>query len=112
MESMNRYRSLILAYVEEYVRYRPSHGDITPTVVVDEAHDEYLLLHIGWTETARVHSIILHVHLSDGKIWIEHDGTPPPGIASYLVDAGVPPAAIVLAFYHPNKRSETAFAVA
>jgi hypothetical protein len=112
MEAVNRYRSLILAYLEEQASYRPSHGNIAPMAIVDEAHDQYLLLHSGWTEAGRVHSVILHVRIEGSKIWIEHDGTPPPGIATYLVEAGVPPAAIVLGFYHPNKRPDTAFAVA
>lgn len=112
MDTLSRYRSLILTYVDEFARYRPSQGDIVPKIILDEARDEYLLLHVGWNGAGRVHAIILHAHITDGKIWIEHDGTPPPGLASYLVDAGVPPTAIVLAFYHPSKRPETAFAVA
>jgi hypothetical protein len=112
MDTLNHYRSLILSYVEELARYRPSHGDINTKVVLDESHDEYLLLHTGWNEIGRVHSIILHAHITDSKIWIEHDGTPPPGLASYLLNEGVPPTAIVLAFYHPSKRRDTAFAVA
>lgn len=112
MDAINHYRSLILTYLEDHARYRPSHGDITPMTIVDETKDQYLLVHSGWNNLARVHSMILHVRIEGGKIWIEHDGTPPPGIATYLVDEGVPPDAIVLGFYHPNKRPDTAFAVA
>jgi hypothetical protein len=112
MDAMNRARSLILAYLDEMAGYRPSHGDITPMTIVDETNDQYLLVHSGWNETGRVHSMILHVRIANGKIWIEHDGTPPPGIATYLVEEGIPPTAIVLGFYHPNKRPDTAFAVA
>ena len=42
---------------------------------------------------------------------IQHDGTE-SGIADELVQAGIPPEHIVLAFHHPDKRQYTGFAVA
>ena len=71
------YRTLIKRMVAEHASYQPSHGQIEPLIVCDEAHDRYLLLDIGWDGPRRVHGVILHVALINGKIWIEHDGTPP-----------------------------------
>lgn len=46
----------------------------------------------------------------DGKIWVQYDGTE-EGVATELVDAGVPKVDIVLGFRHPSVRQYTEFAV-
>jgi hypothetical protein len=43
---------------------------------------------------------------------IEHDGTAAPGLAAYLIEHGIPPSAMVLGSQHPNKRRDSAFAIA
>ncbi|WP_228287852.1 element excision factor XisI family protein [Thiothrix subterranea] len=43
----------------------------------------------------------------DGKIWIQYDG-----VATELLEAGVPKAHIVLGFRHPNERKYSGLAVA
>ncbi len=112
MDKVAHYSALIVQLIDEYAQFAPSHGSITPMVSYDRQHHRYLLLNVGWNDTRRVHSLILHVHISDEKIWIEHDGTPPPGFAMALVERGVPKEDIVLAFHHPQKRPYTEFAVA
>lgn len=42
-------------------------------------------------------------------MWIQHDGIE-HGIANDLLEAGIPPEHIVLAFHHPNERKYTEFA--
>lgn len=106
------YPTIIKELLTELAQYQPSHGEITPMVAFDDDHGQYLLLHIGWDGVRRVRSLIAHIRLSDDKIWIEHDGTPAPGIAVALMDAGVPNDAMVLAFHHPSVRSRTDVAVA
>jgi hypothetical protein len=112
MEKLARYRTLVKELLAEHARYKPSHGDIEPVVVCDEARDRYLLLDVGWDGPRRVHEAILHLHLADGKIRIEHDGAPPPGVAAALLAAGVPNGDIVLAFQPPRVRERSGFAVA
>ncbi len=112
MEKLERYRALIKQVVTEHAGYKPSHGEIEPVVVRDEDHDRYLLLDIGWDGPRRVHGVILHLALIDGKIWVEHDGTPPPGAAVALIEAGVPHEDIVPAFQPPPVRAASGSAVA
>ena len=57
------------------------------------------------------HGCLLHVDIIDGKIWIQRDGTE-IGIATQLVEAGVPKNQIVLGFKSPERRKDTDFAVA
>lgn len=99
------YPELIKALIADLAQYRPSHGTIEPMLALDDQHGQYVLLHVGWDGLRRIRSVILHVRVGEGKIWIEHDGTPTPGFAQALIAAGVPQDAIVLAFQHPSIRS-------
>jgi hypothetical protein len=51
------------------------------------------------------------VDIINNKIWIQYDGTE-QGIAGDLLAAGIPKDQIVLAFYAPELREETGFAIA
>ena len=53
---------------------------------------------------------MIHVDLIDDKIWIQYDGTE-DGIATELVELGVPKEDIVLGFRHPKLRQYTGFAM-
>ena len=59
---------------------------------------------IGWANRRRVKQTILYVRLRHGKFWIEEDSLE-EGIATDLLEAGVPKEDIVLAFQHPDMRS-------
>jgi len=54
---------------------------------------------------------VIHIDIVDDKVWIQYDGTS-PGIASELTEAGIPRAAIVLAFHPPEVRQHTGYALA
>ena len=110
MVPLNEARRLVRTILEEHASHRPSHGDITPMAIVDEAHDQYQLLHCGWDRTGRVHAVVVHVRIVDGVIWLEQDGTE-YGVARELRDAGVPREQIVLAFHPPSLRVHTGYAV-
>jgi hypothetical protein len=56
-----------------------------------------------------VYGTIIHVDIRDGKIWIQRDFTE-EGVASELVDLGVPKTDIVLGFKPPYMRQVTGFA--
>jgi hypothetical protein len=106
-----RYRELIKEIICKYAKDEPSVGDIQTEVVFDEANDHYELLYSGWTNTYRVHGAVIHIDIRNGKIIIQHDGTP-DAIAEILVERGVPRDRIVLAFKPPEIRPETGFAIA
>lgn len=73
------------------------------------SRDHYLLLHNGWRGNRRTHGCSLHIDIKDGKIWIQHDGTK-VGIATVLLERGVPAHDIVLGFDSPYMRQFTEFA--
>jgi hypothetical protein len=77
----------------------------------DSAHDNYLLLDAGWDGVRRIHHIVAHMRIRNGKIWVEADNTDQE-LVQQLLDAGIDKESIVLAFYSPQKRPFTEFAVA
>ncbi len=87
------------------------HDALEVLSLFDSTHDNYLLLEAGWDGVRRIHHIIAHLRLRNDKIWVEADNTDAE-IVQRLVDCGVPREAIVLAFYSPQKRALTEFAVA
>ena len=83
---------------------------IKPRLIFDEKRDEYLWIQTGKSNNHRVHGATLHIRLKNGKIWIEQDWTE-DGVATDLLKADVPYTDIVLAFYDPEIRSMSEFAV-
>jgi hypothetical protein len=78
---------------------------------MDEERGHYQLLKIGWHQGKRVEWMMIYARIKDGKIWIEKDLTE-DGIATELLEAGVPKQHIVLAFHEPELRRYTEFAAA
>lgn len=62
-------------------------------------------------ELWRVHHTPIHIDIINDKIWIQYDDTE-EGIATDLLDAGVPAQDIVLGFRPTELRPYTEFAVA
>jgi len=111
MDQLTRYRSIVKRIMAEHAEQVPSHGKIETLPLFDEAHDQYAVLDLGWDRTGRVHAVVLHIRLQNGKVWIEQDGTE-EGVAEELLAVGIPKEDIVLGFYRPERRAITEFAVA
>lgn len=109
MGSLDHYRQAIRELIERHASYRPAHGNIDSECVIDAARDHYELIRIGWNGPERIHGVVFHIDIIDGKIWIQYDGTS-PGAAVELVEAGVPAEDIVLGFRPPHLRKYSGFA--
>src|SRR5438477_6558690 len=109
MDKLNQYREIVRRLVEEYARYKPSHGQIETEAIIDPAKDHYEVMHVGWDGVRRVHGCVIHLDIRGGKVWIQYDGTSQP-VADELVAAGIPPEDIVLGFHPAEVRRHTAFA--
>jgi hypothetical protein len=112
MDKMTKYRSLIKDLLIRHAEIVASQcrEEMETLLSFDEERDQYLWLQVGW-EPRRVHGTTLHLRLKSDKIWIEQDWTE-NGIATNLLEAGVPNEDIVLAFHHPETRTFTEFVVA
>jgi hypothetical protein len=109
MATVESYAELIKRILREHAQIKPSYGDIAVEVIFDDAQGHYEIMHAGWVGDRRVHGSALHVDLRGGKIWIQHDGTE-RGVATELLEAGVPASDMVLAFHAPEDRKHTPFA--
>jgi hypothetical protein len=107
---IDSYRAIVRDVILEFATHKPSHGDIATRAVIDEERDSYQVVDIGWQGKRRVFGVILHIDIIDDKIWIQYDGTE-HGVATTLVEAGIPRAAIVLGFKPKHVRPHTQFAV-
>jgi hypothetical protein len=112
MDKLENYRKIIREIIKRFAEIDKSSDDSAQTAsVIDAQKDRYLLLTYGRENGKRVNSCWLHVEIRNGKFWIHYDGTE-DGVASYLLEKGVPKSDIVLAFYSPEKRKLTDFAIA
>jgi hypothetical protein len=109
MDKLERYRDIVSRVVEEYARYKPSHGHIDTEAIVDRTKDHYEVMHVGWDGVRRVHGCVIHLDIR-GKVWIQYDGTNCP-VAEELVAAGIPREDIALGFHPPSVRRHTDYAV-
>ena len=78
---------------------------------MDDVTGHYLIMEIGWSQRNRIHGILIHVDVIDGKIHVEHDGMS-AGIVNMLLDKGVPKTDIVLGWHAPSLRHYTPYALA
>ncbi len=113
MDKLNWYRQLIQKHLREIVGIvnRRPNPDVHMVCALDENHDQYLLLKVGWFQGHRVRAITLYVRILEARIWVEEDLTE-DGIANALIRAGVPKEDIELGFLPPDQRQYAEFAVA
>lgn len=109
LDKVQHYSAIAQEIIQDYACYKPSLGDIELQAIADGNH--YLLISFGWNGHRRVHSTILHLRVVEGKFWIERDETE-EGVTQDLLDRDIPKEDIVLAFYHPEDRKFTDFAIA
>lgn len=109
MATVDKYRNYIIQLLDKYGNISSNDG-IESQIIIDEKHDHYQLVHVGWHNNRRAYGCVLHIDIKNNKIWIQHDGTE-IGMANELVALGVPKKEIVLGFHAPYKRSLTEFAV-
>ncbi|MEH1930121.1 XisI protein [Nostoc sp.] len=108
--AVEQYRQIIQQLILERAKRGLSPEEMETQAILDTERDHYLLLHTGWRGNRRTHGCSLHLDIKDGKIWIQHDGTE-VGIATELLELGIPKEDIVLAFHSPYMRQFTEFAI-
>jgi XisI protein len=101
MATITTYRQLlrdaIAQHAELYRKYAPV--GIEEILIFDDERKHYLWLESGGELHQRVQRIIVHARIQSNQIWTED------GIATTLLQAGVPATDIVLAFHDPALRT-------
>lgn len=111
MDQLATYRAAVQEVLARHAQRYPVYAEVEVQTLFDPERDHYQVLLVGWEDLHRVYTCLLHVDLRADKLWIQEDRTE-AGVASELVEMGVPKEAIVLAFHAPYKRPYTGFAVA
>lgn len=110
MESLENYSKIIQNIIAYYAAIPYSVGEFARIPVFDIENNHYLLVVHGRENKKNIHYTLIHVDIIEGKFWIRYDGTE-DGVATDLLEVGIPKDRIVLAFYSENKRQYTEFAV-
>lgn len=108
MERIN-YPAIVRTILQRHSTPGLHRGETALHLICDTESDRYQVLHLGWDGPKRIFGCIAYVTIQNGKIWIERDGTE-LGIATELLQAGIPPTDIVLGFHAPDRRALTEFA--
>lgn len=88
IEKLNSYRRILQQVIERHAQMAAEPSGTETIAVCDPSGDNYLLLDVGWEAGSRVHYVIIHLRLQDGKVLIEKDGIE-YGIAQDLLEAGI-----------------------
>jgi hypothetical protein len=110
MDKLARYRDLIRKELEGYAEWIKPTGQLRCEVVFDPVLDHFELIEVGWENNRRVHTVVFHIDIIDGKVWIQHDATDRP-IATELIRVGIPKEDIVLGFHPAEVRQFTGYGV-
>ncbi len=110
MDKLTQYRQHIQNILEYHCHLDSKIVGMETYTVFDIAHDHYQVVSVGWDDGQRLYGCLIHVDIKDEKIWIQYDGTE-YSIAQELIDLGVPPQSIVVAYQAPSARKFTEFAI-
>ncbi len=110
MDNLDKMRAIIIESLRYYANLSYATGEVNRLLIIDKESDNYLILLEGWENRERVHGCLVHLQIIDDKIWIQRDGIE-EGIATDLIEAGIPKNKIVLAFQPEHIRPLTEFAV-
>ena len=111
MDRLEQHRATIERILTNRVNDLKDFPDLRDKTVFDRSTDSYLILREGWDKSRRVHAIVVHLEILNGKIWVQDDWTE-HGIAADLEEAGIPKTDIVLGFQPAKVRPYTEYAAA
>lgn len=110
-DKLNRYREIIKRVLAEVASYGAGQDEIEDRPLFDTQSDSYAVISEGWQDDERIHHILVHLEIINGKVWIQAGNTDLV-IARELERAGIPKSDIVLGFHPPDVRPHTEYAVA
>ncbi|WP_353483095.1 XisI protein [Haliscomenobacter sp.] len=105
MDKVLTYKDIVRKLVEEIGNLTsPSLKGINTEIIIDEEKGHYVLFSLGWHNERWHYGSFVHIDVnSDGKVWLQHDGTD-LSLAYELVNRGIPKTDIVLGYKSPVER--------
>jgi len=109
MDTRLNYPTLAKKVLNDYVDFFLEGGMTSLRTLFDDNQQRYVLLRASWEKEKYIHYLVVHLEIIGSKIWILKDNTE-EGIATDLLEVGVPKEQIVLGFKPPSVRPYTEFA--
>src|SRR5262252_1134060 len=103
-EKIDRYRQIITNLLTRLAAVPNIEQGIQDRTVFDRDNDSYAVIAERWDGEERVHNIVAHLEIINGKVWIQADNTDIV-IARELETSGIPKSDIVLGFRSPPVRA-------
>jgi XisI protein len=110
-EKLNCYRDIIEQILTEIAAYISAGKTYKDVVILDRKADSYIIIEEGWEGETRIHHIVIHLEIINGKVWLQADNTD-LAVAHELERAGIPKSDIVLGLHPPHIRPLTDYAAA
>jgi len=110
-EKVGRYRQIVKEVLAKRAAIPYPDKTIRDRTLFDEQSDSYAVISEGWRGVERIHYIVIHLEIINGKVWIQADNTD-VAVARELEERGIPKSDIVLGFRSPDVRPYTEYAVA
>jgi hypothetical protein len=111
MERLNQYREIIQAFLEASIVESADDPNFETQLICDRDRDHYQLVSLGWQGHRRFYSVLMHLDIKDGKVWIQRNDTDRL-IAQELVAMGIERENIVLGLQPEYARPDTGYSVA
>jgi hypothetical protein len=111
MERLNHYQELIRAFLEASIAPSSNDPNFETQLICDHDRDHYQLVSLGWQGHRRFYSVLIHLDIKDGKVWIQKNDTDRL-IAQELMGLGVAREDIVLGLQPVYARVDTGYSVA
>lgn len=110
-QKTENYRQIIQSYLTRFATIPNLEVNIQDRLLFDSQNDSYAVIAEGWEGEERIHFVVAHLEIINGKVWIQADNTD-VAIARELEAAGIPKSDIVLGFRPPSVRPFTEYAAA
>ena len=93
--TVENYRQIIKQLLTTYSQIPYVHDDLADETIFDDESGRYLLVTMGWQDSERINTIVLHLDLRDDKVWIQCNNTD-QDIVQELVQSGIAAEDIVI----------------
>lgn len=110
-EKVGRYRQITQDLLARLAAIPNIEEGIQDRTLFDPQNDRYAVIAEGWDRDERIHFIVAHLEIINGKVWIQADNTD-VAIARKLEAEGIPKSDIVLGFRPLEVRAESEYAAA
>lgn len=93
--SIENYLQIVQQLLTHYSQIPYVHDQLADETVFDQASDRYLLLTVGWQGRKQINTIVLHLDIRDGQVWVQCTNTN-QDIVEELTERGIDAKDIVL----------------